>query len=92
MRAHKDLIVKSYMHMSFYTPNYPYLRLPNFLSIQAQLSNCLSLRTSKNTNTYAFKPIDISGSTCVLMCVDIKHVNINACEHAIIKAFERRSR
>ena len=43
-------------------------------------------------NTYASKPTDILGSMCVLMCVDIKHVNINACEHAIIKAFERRSR
>jgi len=28
----------------------------------------------------------------VHICVDIKHVNINACEHAIIKAFEHRTK
>ena len=33
-----------------------------------------------------------SFSKYVHMCMDIKHVNINACEHAIIEAFENSSR
>ena len=41
---------------------------------------------------HAFKPIDILGSMCVHICVDIKHGNINTCKHAIIRAFEHRSR
>ena len=47
---------------------------------------------SNNTITYASKPKDISRSSRVHLCVDIKHVNINACEHAIIKSFEDMSK
>ena len=47
----------------------------------------LSARMLDNTITYASKTIDISESSCVYSCVDIKHVNIDACEHVIIKAF-----
>ena len=32
--------------------------------------------------------MDISSYKCVHMCVDIKHVNINAWEHAIIQAYK----
>ena len=48
----------------------------------------LSGQTSYCTITLAFEQIDISSSKCVHLCVDIKHVNINASEHAIIKEFQ----
>ena len=51
----------------------------------------LSAWTCYYTITLAFEPIDISSSKCVHMSVDIKHVNINAYEHLIIKAFQNRS-
>ena len=46
--------------------------------MNVQLHDQLSLQ--------AYRHISIK---CVYMRVDIKHVHINACEHAIIKAFER---
>ena len=42
--------------------------------------------------TYASKTIDISQSLFVHLCVDIKRVNIDACEYSIIKAFEHTSK
>ena len=83
MRAYVQVIYESIKAFDFWVYKYPstHLNSPNLLCIQAQLSMHL-----------AFKPIDISSSNCVHMWVDIKHVNINACEHAIIIAFEHKSR
>ena len=52
----------------------------------------LSVQTSYYTLTLTFDLIDISSSKYVHMCVDIKHVNINACKHAINEAFQNKIR
>ena len=52
----------------------------------------LSVQTSYYTITLTLDLIDISSSKYVHMCVDIKHVNINAYEHAINEAFQNKSR
>ena len=59
------------------------------MHVNKQSSKHLNARTSNKTITYVSKPIDISWYTGVYMCVNIKYVNINACEQqAIIKVFE----
>ena len=88
------MIIIAYKHMSFGAFKHPgtHLKSPNHLSIQAQSSMLLSVWTSYYIFTLAFEPINISSSKYVHMFVDIKHVNINACEQAIIKEFEHKDK
>ena len=88
------MIIIAYKHMSFGAFKHPgtHLKSPNHLSIQAQSSMRLSARTSYYIFTLAFELINFSSSKYVHMFVDIKHVNINACEQAIIKEFEHKGK
>ena len=84
--------LQAYELWSIEAPRYTHLKSPNHLSIQAQSSMRLSARTSYYIFTLAFELINISSSKYVHMFVDIKHVNINACDRAIIKEFEHRGK
>ena len=75
------LRIQVYICQTYQSPQHSSKIVKVFGHINVQLYNDLSLQANKHIS---FK--------CVHMCVDIIWVNINACEHAIIKACELQSK